>query len=104
MIFNNFEINALPKITDVLCPVHHNDMIEIPENWGLTPKWYCPKCKRVYQLKIVKVPEKQIDKKELIEFLKKIPPAGELHAGGIIVSGMTCAALALQLVGVRKPT
>jgi hypothetical protein len=72
MIYDNFKINASPFFHDVLCPKHRSNMIEVPYGFmGLSKAWYCERCKRVYELKLVMMNEKKVNKEVLNDILKE---------------------------------
>lgn len=72
MIEDNFEIHASPHFTNVRCPKHRDDMIEIHNGW-LSVCWYCKQCKKPYRLKLVAMSKWNEEnlQKQLNEILKR---------------------------------
>ena len=60
----NFTISAVPKIIDALCKCG-NYTKQVSNGWfGFA--LFCPKCETVYELKMVKVPQKKVNNDFLI--------------------------------------
>ena len=59
MKFDNFKIEAYPKIIQGRCAKCGHDLVEIPNGW-FSVAMFCPKCESVYALKLVKVPDKRV--------------------------------------------
>ena len=58
MIFKNFKLTATPHIIEALCKCgNHTKEVS---NGFLSSALYCPHCESVYELKMVKVPNKNI--------------------------------------------
>lgn len=70
MIYDNFEIHAFPSITKAYCTKCGTKLIEMPDGW-FKKVFACPKCKIVYTLKLVKIPDKKIDRKLFLKLLNK---------------------------------
>jgi phage FluMu protein Com len=69
MRINKIFISAIPYIKECPCPKCNQNLYEVP-NGFLSTSLYCPKCKNVYELKAVKVPDKKI-KPEYLEQCEK---------------------------------
>ncbi len=52
---NEYRIFAVPYFTEVRCPKHHNDMIELQNGFLGNPVWWCKKCEYPYELKLTKM-------------------------------------------------
>ena len=65
MKFDNFEIYATPHIIEAYCRCG-NTLIEV-SNGLFSRAMFCSKCENVYQLKLIKVPQKKISS----DFLKQ---------------------------------
>jgi len=61
MKFQGFEIHANPFITNAYCQCNES-LIMVSNGW-LSSVMFCPKCKFVYALKLVKVPANKISNK-----------------------------------------
>lgn len=64
MIFDDFEINAMPFFSSMNCKNCGESLKEVSDGW-LSRAFYCPECENVYTLKIIKVSDKKITKKFL---------------------------------------
>ncbi len=61
MKYNDFEIHAIPFISNAYCKKCRNKLIEVDNGW-LSKAMFCPKCNNVYTLKLIKVPDKNVSK------------------------------------------
>jgi len=61
MIFDDFEIHASPFLTNAYCKKCRNKLVEIMNGW-FSRAMFCPKCKIVYTVKLVKMPDKKVSK------------------------------------------
>lgn len=87
MQFKNFEIQASPHIMRATCTDEkcRMDLVQVDNGW-FSIALYCPKCERVYVLKLVKVPVKKVSdefiiecKKHIIEMKRKSDEARKRH-------------------------
>jgi rubrerythrin len=51
----DWEIQAKPVFTRVICPKHRNDMTELENGWFGNPVWWCKECGYPYELKLTKM-------------------------------------------------
>ena len=70
MIFDKFKIAATPFIYDAYCKCG-NSLIEVSNGW-FSISMFCPKCEKVYGLKLVKIPDKKISKEFLEQCRKEV--------------------------------
>lgn len=70
MIFDNFKIHAEPFFTDVTCKKCRNHCKTVP-NSMFSKVFLCTRCEIVYELKLVKMRDSNIDKDVLKELLEK---------------------------------
>ena len=68
MIFRDFEVRAYPVIEKAVCKCGH--YCEVVSNGFLAEAMFCPKCETVYELRMIKVPDKKVSK-EYLEQCKK---------------------------------
>jgi len=66
MKFGDFEIHASPFLTNAYCKKCRNNLVEVSNGW-LSRAMFCPKCKLVYTIKLIKIPDKKVSK----EFLEQ---------------------------------
>jgi len=64
MKFDDFEITASPFLTNAYCKTCRNSLVEVSNGW-FSSAMFCPKCKLVYVVKLIKVPNKKISKEFL---------------------------------------
>ena len=70
MIFDNFKIAATPFIHDARCKCG-KALIEVSNGW-FSISMFCPKCENIYQLKLIKIPDKKINKEFLEQCRKEV--------------------------------
>ena len=70
MVFNNFRITAETHIVDAKCKCG-NYAREVSDGL-LSSALYCPHCEAVYQLKMVKVPDKKVTEEYLEQCRKEM--------------------------------
>jgi len=68
MKFDDFEINAAPFISHAYCKCGNN--LKMVSNGWFSKAMFCPKCEKVYQLKLIKVPDKKVNP-EFLEQCRK---------------------------------
>lgn len=68
MKFDNFEVHASPHIMNAYCKCGKT-LTEVSNGW-FSRAMFCTKCKNVYTIKLIKVPDKQINK-EFLEHAEK---------------------------------
>lgn len=78
MRFDDFEIQASPFITRAYCKKCGNDLVEVSNGW-FSRAMFCPKCKIVYAIKLIKIPEKKVSKAFLVQAEKEANKS--LHTG-----------------------
>ena len=67
---DNYKVHAyIEVIAD--CPSCGETMFQLFTLLGKRDTYICPKCKNAYKLKLVKLPNKQIDKRALAEVIKE---------------------------------
>lgn len=71
MKFDDFEIHASPFITSAYCKNCHNSLKQVSNGW-FSKAMFCPKCETVYTVKLIKVPEKKVNKEFLEQARKEI--------------------------------
>lgn len=69
MIGKHFEIHADPYFSNVRCPKHGNDMVQLDNGW-FSYCWYCKECKFPYELKLTKM--RKVNKANLEKALAKV--------------------------------
>jgi ssDNA-binding Zn-finger/Zn-ribbon topoisomerase 1 len=72
-IKGNYNIIAIPKIVDVVCPKCRNTMIELEDGW-FSIGWWCNKCQCPYRLSLVKYGK--YDKAAIEKQLKELKNKG----------------------------
>lgn len=63
MKFTNFEIHANPFFAKTYCKKGHT-LLELQNGW-FSKVWYCEECDDTYELKLIKMNKKRIDKEAL---------------------------------------
>jgi len=77
MKFDDFEIHASPFFTRAYCRECRDSLLEVSNGW-FSRAMFCPKCKNVYLIKLVKVPNKKVTK----EFLEQAEREAKRVTGG----------------------
>ena len=72
MKFGKFRIIALPHIIDAYCKCG-KELREVDNGW-FSIALYCPKCERVYTIKLIQYPKKKINKRFLEQCRKEKHP------------------------------
>ncbi len=73
MKFEDFELHAEPFFSSVSCKKCRNDCKIVGDGW-FSKAFYCPKDNIVYQLKLIKMKDKDINKEYLKELEKEFNP------------------------------
>ena len=71
MIFNDFEINAMPFFSKAYCKQCKGELKEV-SNGFISRALFCPKCENIYEPKLVKIPKKNLSKEYLEQCRKEI--------------------------------
>ena len=72
MKFKNFEIHAIPHITDAYCSCG-GKLYEVPDGF-LSAAMFCPKCENIYALRLMKIPNVRKEfLKQCREAVKNVP-------------------------------
>lgn len=70
MTFADFDVRAVPRILEPLCPMSkcRGDLIEIDNGW-FSKAWWCPKCEKAFVLGFVKIknPDRKVIDAQLAE-------------------------------------
>jgi len=69
MLFKGFKIHATPFIEDAYCKC--GEELKMVSNGLLSSALYCPKCEKIYELKLIKVPGDKISKEYLEQCRKE---------------------------------
>ena len=60
MKYDNFNITAQPYITEAYCNNCSGELVEVSNGW-FSSAMFCPKCERVFVLKLIKAKDKDIN-------------------------------------------
>ena len=73
----NFTLSAMPFLSDAYCECGNN-LKEVSNGW-FSKVWYCIKCKYIYELKLIKMPKKKLNKDFMVQCEKESAPKRENH-------------------------
>jgi len=71
MMFNGFDIHALPEIINAYCKNCGDELKQVSNGW-ISAVMFCVKCENVYELKLMKVAKKKIGKDFLMQCRQEV--------------------------------